>query len=283
MDASVNNPAGRLHEFLDHCSQQSGQIRVSAIWSEYFQTEPESTDYAKALVDVLALPGQLRSALEGAPRSPTTPTEFLVRQLPKVEQALAWGFVNQHEWIGNFNGKYDQGDIARLEMMSASLSGLASSTVTDDVLEEVTDLAEQIAQLVVEDDTLEPDIRDLLLDLSNGLRSVVQSYVIRGPEAIARERDLLVGRLVNNPTLAAKLLGNKKAHHLVRKTVIVTGAVLAFFNTGAQAMDNAPKVLNHLQNITQLFTHDGGLELVELHGDAKPLEASPTPTPSAST
>lgn len=252
---ATNDPAGRLHEFLSYCRQNNRhQARVQHIWSEYFAVDLGGVDYANALVAAISLPAQVRTALHSLPLSATTPTAFLVDQLPRLEEALTWGLNNQSAGIGSFLEQYDDADVARVELMSHMLRGLAPAAVTQEVLDEISGLGEQIAHLVDGDETMEPDLRALLLDLANGIRSVVQSYAIRGPEALARERDLLIGRLLSNPDLAAKLRGHKTAYHLVRDTVLVATAALTFFNSGAQAMENAPKVIEHVQHVAQLFT-----------------------------
>jgi len=273
MDASINNPAGRLHDFLAHCwSNNVAQTRISDVWSEYCQAEDGTVAYAHSIADLLSLPAQIRRALEGAPRSSITPTSFLIAQLPRLDEALSWGFIHQREWISGFLKQYDQGDIARVELMSQMLGGLAPSGVTSGTLTELTDLSEQITNLVTEDDSLESDLRELLLDLANGIQSVVHAYAVRGPEALARERDLLIGRLMSNPALAAKLVDNQRARRLVQRTVIVATAALTFFNLGAQAMDNAPKVIDHVQHVTQLL-------IPAETSDVKQIDAPPTPAP----
>jgi hypothetical protein len=257
MDARINNPAGRLHMFLQHCSAAQSSVPLAAIWDGYFAHSHSSMDFATAMADLISLPQQMRSAIEGAPAAPTMPTAYLVGQVPKLDDLLRWGMFHLDSPTAHFTGKYDEGDLVRLEMASHTLMGLASTGVTDNVLDEVASLSAALTTLLVEDDLLEPDLRDLLYELSDGLRRVSESYQLRGSVAIARERDLLVGRLVNNPQLAAKLLGHKEATHVVRNIFIVTAAAMTFFNTSADTADNVPKMIDHVSQVVELIAPVG--------------------------
>jgi hypothetical protein len=252
MDASINNPAGRLHDFLSYCWNNGGARPLHTTWGSYLVGEEHfEVDYATAIAELSALPNQIRSAVEGLPRNQATPTAFLLAQIPKLQSVLFFGLLNQTGQTTSFNAQYDQGDLARLEMTSEILGGLAPKGVTANVLGEIKRLGAEIAKLLAEDDSLEPDVRDLLFDLSDGIRRIVASYGVRGPESIARERDLLVGRLVNNPQLAARLFGHKEARHLVRDTVLAATVALTFFNTTADAAENAPKMIEHVEKVAE--------------------------------
>jgi hypothetical protein len=252
MDASINNPAGRLHRFLQYCYNNNENVQLHRVWKGYFgDSDTVRRDYAGTLAEISSLPEQMRSAIEGLPSSKSVPTAFLLSQIPELEGILAWGVLNQTASAAKFNERFGLGDLARLEVVSQILAGSAPTAVTTDVLQEIGSLGLQITELLASDETLESDVRDLLFELSEGIRRTVFSYAVRGPESLARERDLLVGRLVNNPQLAAKLLGHKEARHLVRKTVLAATVAMTFFNTTEQTVENVPKMIQHVEKVAE--------------------------------
>lgn len=263
MDARVNNPAGRLHIFLEHCHGAPGAIPLASVWDGYFSDSYSGYDFATSMADLLSLPQQMRSALEGVPTAPTMPTAYLLEQLPNLEEVLRFGMFHLDSPTSAFQKRYSEADLVRVEMASHTLAGVAPQGLSEDVLRDVASLASQLAKLLVEDNSLEPDVRDLLFDLSDGIRRVSESYQLRGAVAIARERDLLVGRLINDPQLAAKLLGHKEATHLVRNIFLATAAAMAFFNTSATTAENVPKMIDNVSKVVEMIApigeavHDG--------------------------
>jgi hypothetical protein len=270
MDARINNPAGRLHIFLEHCLEAPPAIPLSAIWDGYFSDSYSAYDFATSMADLLSLPQQMRSALQGVPAAPTMPTAYLLEQIPNLEDILRFGMFHLDSPTSAFQKRYSAADLVRLEMASHTLVGVAPGGLSEDVLRDVVSLASELTKLLVEDNSLEPDVRDLLFDLSDGVRRVSESYELRGAVAIARERDLLVGRLINDPQLAAKLLGHKEATHLVRNIFLATAAAVAFFNTSATTADNVPKMIDHVTHV---------VELILPAGDAVQKQIAPTPKP----
>jgi len=178
--------------------------------------------------------------------------------IPRFEKIITNGALNQQTSSAHFREQFDRGDLAQLEMLSQILSGSAGPSIPDDVLGEISSLAQQVLDLLADDHSIDGGLRELLHELGRGLRDVIDNFGIYGQQGIARERDLLLGRLMSNPDLAAKLLQNKRAAPLVRRTLVVAGIALSLFNAGMEAVDNAPKMVEHVQHLTELVSssHD---------------------------
>jgi len=253
MEESTEEAAGRLHQFLAFCqTHATGQVRVHEVWSAYFGVDPQSSDYSQLMAGVALLPRQLERQIMGMPDSPLFPKRHLCEQIPDLQRLLSWGVLNQHEWSATFANQYDNGMLARLDMTGAMLKGYSKEVLPDGALSAIAELAEQISILVSETTDMPTGLRELLFELSEGLRRAVLAFKITGSEGIARERDLLIGRLRSNAAIVSELRKNAKATKLVQKVFVATTAALTFFHLGVTATADVPDLMNNLKEIEQL-------------------------------
>ncbi|MDK8172283.1 hypothetical protein QP735_07035 [Curtobacterium citreum] len=112
-----------------------------------------------------------------------------------------------------------------------------------DLLDTVTSTATELADLLADDDTLEPDVRELLFSLADGLRRSAQTFKMTGAEGVARERDLLVGRLTTNVGLREHVRSHPRAVEVIGRFLTRTTLVASFFTTAVDAGEDVQKII----------------------------------------
>jgi len=242
------DPAARLHGLLDYCRRNNGNHQLASQWGSYLQVSPDSVDYVQALAQMTLLPGQMRAAFATlTDRGVPIPFAFFLEPLPTIEKALAFGVQNQAGPVSQFVQQYSEGQVDRVLSASAILRDYAASKVSDaDLLDTVEVTGTELADLLADDDTLEPDVRELLHALADGLRRSVQTYKMTGAEGVARERDLLVGRLRMNTGLSEHVRNHPKVVEVVGRFLERTTMVATFFTTAVDAGVDVQKIIQQI-------------------------------------
>lgn len=242
------DPAARLHGLLDYCRQNNGSHQLAGLWASYLEVSPDSVDYVQALAQMMLLPGQVRAAFATlSARKVPVPFWFFLEPLTPIEKALAYGVRNQAGPVSQFVQRYSEGQVDRVLSASAILRDYAASPVPDgDLIDVVETTGTELADLLVNDETLEPDVRELLHALADGLRRSAQTYKMTGAEGVARERDLLVGRLRMNTGLREHVRSHPKVVEVVGRFLERTTVVATFFTTAVDAGEDVQKIIQQI-------------------------------------
>ncbi|WIB65361.1 hypothetical protein [Curtobacterium sp. MCBD17_040] len=239
------DPAARLHGLLDHCRQHSGVQSLSSTWGTYLEVAPNTVDYVQAVAQLVLLPGEVRTAFANLKNQGVSiPYDFFLEPLPSIEGALAFGVQGQSGQTVDFVLRYSEAQTDRILGASALLKGHAASPVdASSLLETVASTADDLSALLADDDTLEPEVRELLYSLADGLRRTAQTFKISGAEGVARERDLLVGRLAMNNGLQQEVGRHTKVMDVIARFLRSTAFVASFFTTAVTADEDVEKII----------------------------------------
>jgi len=239
------DPAARLHGLLDNCKLGNGGVRTGAQWAAYLDVDEESVDYIQAVAQLALLPGQVRAAFASLRDTGVTiPYDFFLEPLPAIENAIYYGVQNQSGQLVHFIQRYSDAQVDRILSASALLKDHTAPPVdATDLLSTVASTADELSTLLADDTTLEPNVCDLLYALADGLRRTAQTFKMTGPEGVARERDLLVGRLAASSGLRENVGRHNNVVALITRFLKGTERVSSFFNTAVEAGDGVDNII----------------------------------------
>jgi len=239
------DPAGRLYRLLIHCKNEARRDSLAGTLAHYFGVESGSAAYLRALSQVVALPEEIRDAFSDLRmRGVHIAMEHFIGSLPQIEGAIAYGVENQNTSTEIFASQYSDADADRVGSASAILQAYSPEPADpSDILTTVIRTSDSLSNLLAEDSTLEPELRTLLYTLADALRRTAQTYKVSGVEAIAEERDLLIGRLSTSPVLREQVRAHPKVKDILAGFLSGTMAAATFFTTAVDAGEDVQKFI----------------------------------------
>lgn len=187
----ASNPAGRLWLFATATAQSSPKANLRQVWSDYFSAETPS-QYLASLSEIIALPSLIEEAIDSAADA-ILPKEILLRGVQPLSDVIHADLSgSQHvQW---FNSQVKEGHLNDIQTCSYVLNRVQPhADVTEDALEKIRDLAEEIVSSALGAKDLDPDVRGALIDYAHGLLYACDQYIIRGAAAFTSELDRFIG------------------------------------------------------------------------------------------
>lgn len=203
----LDNPAGRLHQFLFRLAQQPPNPPVrSALLAVFREDEAAITDVElhRRLAVILALPAETRARVEELLLDEED-LALLLRWEEPVALALRDGTANLTVSTNAITNGYDRGVLVELEICARELHRRQAERAI-----EQSDLDRLRADLdVLRDDILASDLptdlRRFLLEYVEDMSRALWDYQLRGIAAIEDVHDRIVGTLHRRTDLMARL------------------------------------------------------------------------------
>lgn len=229
----LDNPAGRLYEILRRIK---GFPRPNAGLREALPEilcvdPPLPPDVARAVGELLQLPSQAQREVEDltGPGS----KERLLRWLPNVTEAtnvILFQMTSPPAPIGQVADKYNDGDMMSLEFCSEALHlDRPDLEISEDALKTLRMQISELLDLLEADNTLDPELRTLLLRNAREMCWAIQSYDRTGAAGLRAAFYQTTGAIVNNLNLTVR---HDCSPRTWDKVIALLNAVAAVINIG---------------------------------------------------
>lgn len=225
----MSNPAGRLYILLQAAARNRNESFRNA-WSKALGIEgSELNEFIRHYSEVLKLPSAIRWK--------TTDAGFdddeLLWFLPDIEKAIsnmqldtAWGSVSspiKDEHMRALNGH---------STLLAKLAG--EPTIPEDKLREIRDQAQQLFDTVVDDETLDEDLKQFLLDALGEILDGIQNYWISGAAPVRSAVEQVIGSAVVEEVAFRKATNSR--HWEAFQKILLTLSMTINIANGTQAL-----------------------------------------------
>ncbi|HUY48828.1 MAG TPA: hypothetical protein VMV92_24450 [Streptosporangiaceae bacterium] len=232
----LDNPAGRLYAILHrikHFPTPNAGLRDAI--PEILGITPEPEIVGHAVGEMLRLPSLTRT--EVARLATQQSKERLLRWVPNVGNAI--GCLLFHPGgtvlIGQVAGKYNDGDMTSLEFCSEALHlAMRQPVICATHLQEITAKIIALHRTLMDDSSLDPALRLILMDSAWKMVIACDSYLVTGPGGLRDAYDRAVGAMVNVwPVVAQKQTSSTETW---KKVAAVMGAVAALLGSSAEVV-----------------------------------------------
>lgn len=244
MTLHETNPAGRLWVFLNDTFAARQHTMLRDAWRDQHGDDPAL--YLPRLSHALGLPSEIRYKLRSV-RDPVVPLDNVVRSIDSVELALGAALKLDPGAMGTVQSLRDKitpVDLVNLENCSHILARTTpTAAVPTTALARIRVLADEISLAVLEDDSLESDVREAIVRYASGLVRAVDLYKVRGAQALIDELDRFTSTAVRIN------LGKRTPPRMwervkvVSVTVFTAAQVLVIPNELGAALDSYRQVL----------------------------------------
>lgn len=212
MDEHLRNPAGRLWLFLSYAHSNAAHGRsMLELWAQYLEVPPEpNAEFFGGVAELLALPVQVREAVEGLP-NPLVPHALLLSGLTDVVPAMARS-ANFTSGSGEFASMVPATALVMLETCSHMLnnSGHPDAEIPLDSLTEMRSLAEELLRAVEEAEGLDSGVRRIIFEYATAILRAIGLLRVTGVGAVLLEHDRMTGRFVRDAGLREVLMQRPK-------------------------------------------------------------------------
>ncbi|MDQ0645669.1 hypothetical protein [Microbacterium murale] len=215
MENHASNPAGRLWLYFSEMSLKQQNQPVSNYAAAYFGSKGRDAKYMLAMGRLMQLPDEV-AAMVARLEQPPIPVSKLIRPLDAVRGVFDGDplATNPVSWMRSV---IDGGVLSDLETTSHILSSYATnvSDIREDTLSQIKALAEEVIEMALNDDALDPEARAAIIRHAHRIIVAVDLYKVSGPEGLVDELDRFyseVRRVRPTPSLPlraklGKLLG----------------------------------------------------------------------------
>jgi hypothetical protein len=198
MDEMVNhnNQAGRLHKILTSATYQQDGIPTLHAWANVFNIEPsEKSSIFRKLILIQEMSDDIKLKISSMK---DVNSNLLLSQHQNVE--LVVKASNLDAGWNSYKPYLNLAVMLNLAHCAEALSRYDEKPIEDD---EFSSLDADIDELFnkVADGSLDPILREVILDLLEAIRRSIVEYKIRGACGIREELAYFIGRVVQNSEL----------------------------------------------------------------------------------
>lgn len=205
-DPLLQNATGRLCRFLEytHSPHNGGNMTLRQLWSNYLHAA-DGADLHVKLGSIVQLPAEAEAEMRDLRDSPF-PLDDLLAALPIASQALHFA-GNLDQSIDHARTLYDNGTLTTLRFASMQIAKeMKPRTVTDEELDEIRVSAQEFLDLVNETNSIDSDLRKVLLEHTYAILKAVDLFKISGSKTLEHELDRLHGHVYRSMNLFAPVV-----------------------------------------------------------------------------
>lgn len=200
MDTFLNDPAGRLYRFFEHCASGNPNQQILEAWRMYLEL-PDGTprvEVLKAVSPFFSMPSAILEKLRSIDHS----VEHIEDYGPALEaagDALAMA-VESTSPLHVMNQKINGADVTALRACSRVLQRIPNAgSVSEDQLKEVRASAEELIDSINEATDLPGSLRATLLGYAHAAILDVDRFRVGGLDALVRDANEFRGQLDLDP------------------------------------------------------------------------------------
>jgi hypothetical protein len=198
MDEMVNhnNQAGRLHRLLTLATHQQDNIATLHAWANVFGIDQQDkSSIFKMLILLQEATDDIKNKISNMEAVNST---LLLSQHPNIEQVVKASNLDA-PWT-SYKTYLNLAVMLNLAHCAEALSRYDEKPISENELTSLdTDIAEIFNRMA--GSSIDPALRDVILDLLEAIRRSIAEYKIRGANGIREELAYFIGKVVQNKDL----------------------------------------------------------------------------------
>ena len=234
-----DNPAGRLWHILNDAKKKGANLRTREVWGEVFDIDKNSTS------QILEKQGEMIQLLMDVKRSIENidglNQDLYLKQLPSIQDAFADTRLND-QWKG-FKSQLDKATMLSLEHCADKLSEYSNEKVLDQgELQSLREDVEALIDRVLHTTTVDPKLREILLEHLEIIRWAIINYKLHGSEGLQEAIKTATGAIYLNQEIF-KAEKDSEVVDWCWKIIVRIGTLTALVSDAHQLAPEVTKLL----------------------------------------
>lgn len=224
--------AGRLWNFLTHCSVMQGNKSSLDVWASYFKLESTFSEELFEAVAMMVKQPRLFEEDVASIEDPIVPAAVLLAELPKIRAALETAAYLSNP-IESMQRQYDAGTLRSLETASHVISR-AQFGVREVPVESIDNLrviADELLAAVNSATDIDSELRGFLYRHASAILRGIDLYRIGGIDEVFGRVDQLTGAMLRSPEMLSGIARSTTVKSQLKKLFAAVTLIAAVIHT----------------------------------------------------